>query len=190
MMMSKKVSWWIVIFVLGQVSMARASCSIDNANPAEAIAFLQKAKSNASTPPECTLTAIRKLAGVRSKEGIAILADYTDFKRPGTMLRVPTIADLYPATDELFSIGMPALPELVRIIRQEQSSELARRNGVYTVMQIFRDDPPKGVAYLLHEAAAERDNGASAKLRQAASSSLRWCSEKFKAQCQSALDAQ
>lgn len=56
---------------------------------------------------------------------------------------------IYPATDALFQIGEPALPQLVEVIKENNAESLAYKNACYTVMLIFRERPQEGINYLL-----------------------------------------
>lgn len=70
---------------------------------------------------------------------------------------------MYPAVDALFSIGSPALPALVKVIKHCDSDSLMAQNANYAFSGIFRENPQAGVDYLEKQAA--ETNSADEKQR-------------------------
>jgi len=166
------------------------SCAIDEATAKEAVAFLEAAKGDNGVPPECVIGAIGKLRDQRSKEVIDLLTGYIDYGRPREhRISRGANAEQYPATSELFAIGRPVLPALVRVLVRTEVSQVARDNAVRTIMMIYRDDPPSGIHFLVSEAAQLHDRGDASMLRQAASEAVRWCSDRDHFVCEVALSS-
>lgn len=128
------------------------------------IAFLRDKQAQASDPDEF-VRVIERLGGMRSVAAVDDLINLITFKRPlpADAGPPPTLIDnehrvstmgVYPATGALFHIGRPALPALLKLIETSDDDALTSQNAVYTVMAIFREDPPAGVQYL--QSAAEQ----------------------------------
>ena len=177
-----------ILFLMTLPNARAADCPVQGSSVKDAVSFLKAAKSNNNVPAECIVAAIHKLYKVRSKEAIDILIEYLDYE-PWKEEQVVTGSNAEPpAVDELFAVGRPALPALVKVLERTDISNVARKNAVQTIMLIYRDDPPAGISFLVKEAAKTSD-GESSLLRQAASDALRWCSGKHHDQCELALSS-
>jgi len=137
----------------------------------------------------CITFAIRQLENKYSGEATILLVDYLDFARPlddaeqaGFMSHgPPTIGNRYPATSTLMSFGKPAVPVLLDAIA-DKASTLVQQNATYTLMEIFREQPEKGIE-ILRRKSLEGSAVQSARLRAAAQEALRWCGRSHMERC-------
>jgi hypothetical protein len=74
----------------------------------------------------------------------------------------------------LEEIGKPALPAVLEIIKSSSSAK-ARENALIVWMEIYKYEPPKGVAVLQHEAVATDDPAVKLNLQWALSKAPIWC---------------
>jgi len=107
-------------------------------------------------------------------------------------------ADSYPATTALVEIGIKSLPNVLETIKADSSVPIARENAVAVVMQIYRNEPQKGVALLKTEIQQNnegptRQNPQGTTKRNlgfALYKAQLWCSPSERAQCKTAATAQ
>jgi HEAT repeat protein len=128
--------------------------------------------------PERLISAIERVGEARVQAAIPYLIELISFKRSfywenkDPRIREEehpvTVLSRYPAAGALFMIGKPSLPALVKVIQGEEIGAVASENALYTVSQIFRDEPLEGVAYLKSAAIRTRMSGAAQKLLYAA----------------------
>lgn len=133
--------------------------------------------------PERVIKAIEHLGQMKSIAAIDDLVQLLTFKQsfPWKNRNLDIVEEdhpitplsRYPAAGALFQIGKPALPALIKVIETEETGSLAGENAIYTVTQIFRDSPTKGVEYLRDAAAnasspqaARRLSGAAARVKR------------------------
>jgi len=135
------------------------SCPIESATVTAAVRFLEAARSDSSIPADCAVGALHKLHKADSRAAIDVLAKYPDYKRPPDIVATGSNVEAYPAVCELFTIGRPALPALVRILVRTDSSKGARDHSLRAAMMIHRGDPPAGIRFLSKEAAKSNDGG-------------------------------
>jgi hypothetical protein len=140
---------------------------------------------------ECIEFALEQLNFKRSSDTVPVIVNYLDFERPLTPAEKEgfsfhggprNIAGRYPATGALMMAGKAAVPALVSAIKTDSSS-MVRRNATYTIMQIFRTEPAKGIELLKQEALTSSAQ-ASANLKGAAAIAVQWCNEKQRVQCE------
>jgi hypothetical protein len=129
----------------------------------------------------CISDTILYLEAKRDPEAAPVLSQYLDFARPITPGEKEGINPFgrarYPAVTALADIGKPALPSLIKVIRNNDSNSLVFKNAVAAEMSIHRADVVEGVEYLLVQAAKEQASTA-AKFRIAAEQATRRCADK------------
>jgi hypothetical protein len=128
--------------------------------------------------PERLISAIERVGEARVQAAIPYLIELISFKRSfywenkDPRIREEehpvTVLSRYPAAGALFMIGKPSLPALVKVIQGEEVGAVASENALYTVSQIFRDEPSEGVEYLKSAATRALIAGAAQKLLYAA----------------------
>jgi hypothetical protein len=188
-------SLFVLLVVMLPNAFGECASSSGWSSISQLLSFLREAKQPTSTQKDADriVYAIGQLEYKYSPGAAKLLAEYLDFERPlteaeheGFMIHGPlTIGNKYPATGILMTFGERALPELLSTIKIS-ASETARRNASYTVMQIYRDEPPRGIALLKGESTKVGPPGA-ARLRIAAEEACAWCGAKYKKQCQAKL---
>jgi hypothetical protein len=145
---------------------------------------------NYTTPHEgnarCVTWAIHKLGTERYDPAIEPLLRLLDFRLPKTEAdKTFRWGEEFPAEDALTVFGKKALPEVLRAIEANTSSDILRENSVFVWMEIYRqtDEHPKGVADLSQEEAKVSDEKSKARLRWAVSKAITWCSQQEEAAC-------
>lgn len=108
--------------------------------------------------PSKVVEAIKRLGEMRSAPAIVDLTRLLTFKQTfewesqndDVVVEIQPIhtGNRYPATSALSQIGKPALPELVKVIETQEPGSLAAENAIYTIAQIFREDPQNGIQYM------------------------------------------
>ncbi len=182
----------LLLVALASASTFAQSCPTDGSGPEKALRFLETAKSTASVSDECIERALHQLYRFNTPSAIAVLTRYLDFERPLTPSERHGVtlhpSDHYPAVDELFAMGTSALPALIDILGSAESSNLARRNALRTVMLIYRADPPAGVALLAAQSNAATDIAKARLLHEAAYDAVGLCPDRSRTSCQIAAE--
>lgn len=191
-------SWTISIFlVIVLPATAKSNCGVldGQSPPTELISFLRV--SQALLPAQqdrvCITFAIQHLESKPSPEAIAVLIDYLDFERPlseseqkGCMLHGPPTlpSSNYPAPGSLFSFGKAAVPALLSVIETSRSGT-RRRNAIFAIMQVFRDEPMNGIE-VIKQRTTELEPSNAANLRSAAREAVQWCGDHYQQRCRAA----
>lgn len=126
---------------------------------------------------KCIVTAIEYVGAKRYTQAIDVLVHYLDYHEPDQDPQKYVkggIPALYPAVDALYSVGKPAVPELITVISDANSTELVRQNAAYAVFLICGVHPPVGIEVLVSAAHAQADPIASLHLMDQA----RWLAGK------------
>jgi hypothetical protein len=187
---SKYLMELYIVLLLSLCPLIRAQqCPNYDANTEGTIAFLRIARSDSGAQNNCVVAAIHKLYHVHSKEAIDVLTEYLDFKRELDGVSTGSNMEPYPAVSELFAIGKPALPVLIRAAGGSSFTKVAQNNALRTIMMIYRDDPPAGIRFLLDEAAHSENGDQGTLLRQGAASAVRWCQGQHRSKCESVLSS-
>lgn len=190
----------LVIFAITIVS--GGSLNAQNCDPlrqatsAQLITFLQYNSRSENEWP-CIKFALRELGRnkAKAKEAIPVLVDYLDYERPlseaeknGFYLHMPSVVEMYPATDALFSLGQPAIPAMIRVIESSDDAQ-KHENAVFVFMQIYRERMPEGIQKLKAASVSRAGEGfqlEAQRLKQSAKEALRWCTVNRPA-CEQAL---
>ena len=173
-------------------------CPGGDASTGELIAFMKDAHVHPGIDPECIQIGIGRLGRARTNASIEALTEYLEFERTGCndderVFRMSChLIGKHPAALELWHIGKPALPTLVKMVSEDGLPTGARSVAVETIMEIFRDDGKvEGIRFLLDEAAHSTDSARADWLRRAASDALPYCyGQKAQQQCRDALNSQ
>ena len=178
----------LTLLISGYVSAQAQQCPAIGVKAVDTIAFLKNAREGSGIADKCVIDGIHKLYHVNSTEAIDVLIGYLDLKRSySETIQVGSNSDLYPAVDALFSIGRPAVPALLRVIKGDGYSKQAQENAVRTIMLIYRDEPSRGIRLLVDEGEGSSNSGERTSLREAATFALRWCIGKNRVECEAAL---
>jgi hypothetical protein len=128
--------------------------------------------------PEQVVAAIDRLGEMHASEAVEDLvklltfAQKFDWESPDqkAIVEIQLIhtGNRYPATSALFQIGQPALLALLKVIESDSASSLRRQNALFTIRNIFRDNPSEGVKYLNHAAQTSVDRPSAERLTEAA----------------------
>ena len=98
---------------------------------AAALKYLQENKANSTTlDPVCVNTAFATLG--RNKSNAKALVGLLDFERSTEHDDFKSIGKKYPATAALLSIGSPAVPALIKAVK-DNGSELIRTNAAHMI---------------------------------------------------------
>jgi len=189
------------VLTIGAPKLALAQCPVLTTNsPADELtAFLRSSKELPAERQDrdCIQFALEQLGSKHSLDAIPVLVDYLDFERPLTEAEREGfsfhgsrkyIGGTYIASSSLFTFGKVAVPALVSAIKTRESP-LIRRNATYTIMQVFRAEPFKGIELLEQEALASPPPVA-ANLRAAVLFALKWCDERNRRRCEAATHAE
>jgi hypothetical protein len=150
---------------------------------------------NAVVPDEwnarCIAWAIHKLGKEHHEPAIPALVKVLDFRLPLTPMEEVfhgTSQAPFPAEEALELIGKKALPEVLRAMKADATSPIARENALSVWMEIYResDEQPKGVSLLKQEETKVRDSAMKQKLRWAVQKALTYCNPPDKSACEQA----
>lgn len=178
---------------LGQCSALKA-----DASTSDLTRFLRQTNSLATSErnTQCVEFALDQLNFKRAPEAVDVLIDYLDFERPLTQAEKEgfsfhggprNIGGRYPACGALMTIGKPAIPALLSAIKAGKLP-MVRRNAAYTIMQIFRTDPVRGIETLKRETAKSEGGTPKSNLDEAAKTAVQWCDETQRGQCEAAAN--
>jgi len=180
-------------------ALSRAECNeLSRGSPeGTLVSFLQRSRDlpTKDRDPDCITVALRGLEDRVTAQYAELLISYLDFERPlddkeeragwrwhGRLM----IGDKYPATGPLMTMGEAALTPLLGAIR-DSNSAIVRYNATYTVMQIFRDDFPRGVRFL-SDAAKQTAGDSLLRLQQSANDAVEMCRKSDRDECNSIRD--
>jgi hypothetical protein len=112
------------------------------------IRFLQENKAHGTeADPNCVSRAFAELS--YDKSNVKLLIGLLDFERSTKdEISVTTPGTRYPAIGELASIGQPAVPHLIKAIKNSDS-ELVRHNATWALDEILRSKCLRDVIKLL-----------------------------------------
>jgi hypothetical protein len=194
-----KTAAGIMLWMVAMCSVAWAQ-ECPYTDPIEAVNFLKNARSGTMTDAECVLNAIESLSTDQPKGTIDVLIDHLDFRRPGCddphrggfmSIWACNFIGLHPAAGVLRDMGKPALPALVAVISEENTSTAARSVAVETTIAVFSDTHGSyaaGVRFLLDEAASSKATEKATRLRLAAADGVAFCYG-HKNECEDVLNA-
>lgn len=120
---------------------------------------------NKEKSPQLIVETIQKLGSIGDERGIPELVRYLDYERKIELaqnqdqdLKIDPVetthwdylplSSRYPAIGALFQIGKSSLPDLVKVIENEEAKSQKSQNALETIQLIFRDDLSEGVKYL------------------------------------------
>jgi hypothetical protein len=173
---------------------ADGSCpELQGAKPQVHLEYLQRDR--AVLTPACIAYAADQIGLQQYSPAVKTLLRYLDYRLPedparahlAAISRTPTLGTLYPATDALFEIGKPAVPDLVELIASSATSEIARSNAIQVLFLIHRSDVAESVRVLMRASKASSDREASMRLYDAARAAAAKCKEPGHNSCMSAL---
>lgn len=130
------------------------------------------------------IEAIQKLGNIKARNAIPELIEYLDFERKfeSTQKQDPNLkidplevthwqdrplSGRYPAISALFQIGKPALPSLVKVIKENDVDSVKSKNALEVIQLIFRDDLSEGVKYLENAVGESKTQDGQQRLQNA-----------------------
>jgi hypothetical protein len=202
-----------VLFLTTGFSVAAEKCGpLQNAPPDRLVSYLDgmvRGTVHGREMVECIVFAIKKLGNQRYEPGIPAVTRFLDFHWPLSpeesrqrqrLYYVPEQrrADSYPATTALVEIGIKSLPNVLETIKADSSVPIQQENAVAVLMQIYKNEPQKGVALLKAEMQQNNEGATTQNVRGTTKRNLGfalykaqlWCSPSDRAQCKAAATAQ
>lgn len=160
----------VIVFLVVVVCCApvRAQCNAEAMKVEQLIEYLKNV--TATTNSDCVTRAVRRLGDFRDPSGVDVLARFLDFQSPMSereRFHVADMHDQYPAVPALMSIGLPALPTLIRKLETGELSQTGRDNTLRTISLIYRDTPVEGIR-ILKKASAEATTSVEASRLESA----------------------
>lgn len=165
---------------------------LENKKPELLLEYLQGERPRLDR--NCALYAIEQLGNDHYEAAIKTLIGYLDYRSPDppsvTLLGVKVTPKLswapYLAVDALFQIGKAAIPQLVEAIADASASDLVHNNAGDTVLLIYREDMPEGVAVLARASHARSDPAESIHLVDQARRQAGKCILEMRNDCENA----
>ena len=142
---------------------------------------------------QCITWAIHKLGQERYEQSVTPLVRLLDFRRPqseGEKIFHGLSDEQFPAKVALEMIGKKALPEVLRAIQGETSSDTLRQNALAVWMEIYREDSEhsKGVAELKEEETKATDDAIKRRLKWAIQKAVKLCGPGELIKCRQAAE--
>jgi len=174
---------------------ADSTCAnLENKNPQSKLEFLQS--QTARLDSRCVLYALDQLRAARYAPAIATLIRYLDYILPDEPARLGPAGEpitvrglkwtLFPAANALAEIGRPAIPQLVDVIANADTSDLIRKNAAETVLAIYSHDMPEGIAVIVRASRASGDPMAALRLMDQARRLASTCGLSNRNECENA----
>lgn len=92
---------------------------------------------------------------------------------------------LYPAVHELYALGKPAEPALLRFVAGiKDAGRIDRENVLYTLLLMHHGNAMDVVEILTKERNASGNDSARARLQAAAKDAAKWCDARIKVKCE------
>lgn len=139
----------------------------------------------------CLTWAIHTLGKRHYEPAVSALVRLLDFRRSRTQgeeIFWPG-RELFPAEVALERIGKTALPEVVRAIEADATSETAREKAVAVWMEAYKYERPKGISLLREEEAKSTSNATKQRLKWAIQKALKYCGPPEQAACRQAASS-
>src|ERR1017187_6650420 len=92
---------------------------------------------------------------------------------------------LYPAVHELYALGKPAEPALLRFVAgTKDAGGIEREDALYTLLLIHHGNAMDVVEILTKESNASGNDSARSRLRAAARDAAKWCDDRIRVKCE------
>jgi hypothetical protein len=189
-----KVTLLTAMFLLSAWSIGQECEALKTSSVEKITDYLQHAGDD-SAVAACVQVAFHRMAAPPPEQAIPLLTTYLGYKRPlneserhGFFMHGKAPDVLYPAVQELYSIGGPAEPVLVSFLaRNKENTGPESKNAVYTLLLIHHGDAIS-VVQELHKASVSSASGeARDRLQAAARDASKWCDERARSECEDAL---
>ena len=183
------------VFLVPTFATAGSCDSLVSASIRQAMEYIDHAN-DTEDAANCVKIAFHQIAQAPTEQAVSALVKYLAYKRPltgsersGFFMHGKTPETIYPAVQELYQIGDPAVPNLIAFIgKQTVSKDTATQNALYTLVLIHHGDGV-GVIQRLHAASiSSSDTATRDRLQDAARSAMKWCDKRWKSKCEEALD--
>jgi hypothetical protein len=184
------IAYLLPVAALGQECTALRSATVE-----DAAEYLQAAAGR-STSAACVQLAFQLIAASPTEQAVPLLIENLGLKRPlnngerrGIFMHGNTPENLYPAIHELFTIGPPAEPKLIRFISHtHDEKDVERHNALYALLLIHHGNAMGVIDSLMKVSKATVEAGDSGRLRAAAADvASKWCDERIRQRCEDAL---
>jgi hypothetical protein len=148
----------------------------------------------AALDPNCIAYAILQIGYSKEPRGEAIetLVTYLDFRYPGIRYRdnvndrITWLGDRYPAVAVLGGIGKPAEPSLTRALASGTNA-MIRLHALTALGVIYKENATGLVTALTRASRTAPDTESSSRLFESAREAIKWCPDRNKHMCESAL---
>lgn len=173
---------------IGSCAQAEDCPSVTNLSQAELLQWIDGHRDRSEGL--CLAIAINRIGEFRSVEATSTLLDFLDFQRPETdreKLHISTLHDKFPAVPALFSIGKPAVPQILERLKTGNLSENARHNAVRSLVLIYRDNPVDAVTALRKAADKLGNDVEKDRILVSARDAASTCPKSWQSRCSAAL---
>jgi hypothetical protein len=149
--------------------------------------------SGSRSDPECTAFLLKRVGDAHYQPASRAIVKYLDFEWPRdehravAIARRPWLGDYFPAVYALFELEEGAVPAITELLASEKSSNLARRNGIDTLLMIYSRNQAQAVRTLLLASREASDATSGAALAAAAVATAGRCAPITRAACQDTL---
>jgi hypothetical protein len=165
--------------------------ALKSGSPSAAIGYLRHTGDDTTAKP-CVDRAFRQIASAPQEQAISLLIDLLGYKRPlseGERLGIFMHGDgpnvLYPAVHELYALGEPAEPALLRFVAGiKDAGRIDRENALFTLLLIHHGNAMDVVEILTKESNASGNDSARARLQAAARDAAKWCDDRIRVKCE------
>jgi hypothetical protein len=184
---------WMSVLLFGifltESALTQECARFRDASSEELVRYLSVTTPNVATT-DCVTFAIVAMGQRRYRPAICVLVKLLDFH-----LLPPPAEDMlfetsgpryYPATAALMEIGRSSLPYLMRAMRSNSTSPIARKNAVAVFMYLNGSNPAKGIASLKQEEDRAAHLSAKQNLAAAPFTAMHCCAPDHKRICEAA----
>lgn len=182
--------WGLSTVAAFAMTMQAKDCAEASRSAREAAEYLRRGP--AGLEPACVRQALKKLAAPQYASLAPLAARYLGFKVPakdGMILRgLRDVEDMYPAHSTLFAMGQGAVPAVIDVLRDPESSDEARDDARFAFRILHRDKPSllDGIRRLRSAGVQEKDPVAAGLLLDSAQKLAETCPAERRAACQEA----
>lgn len=164
-------------------------CAEVGRSPREAAEYLERGPKGLE--PECVGQALRKLASPKYVAFAPLAARYLGFEVPPKTRLITGYRDIekrFPAHSTLFAMGQGAVPAVIDVLRNPESSDKAHQDARLTFLTLHRDKPSllDGIRRLRSAGVQEKDPVAAGLLLESAQKLAETCPAERRAACQEA----
>ena len=191
---SMKVMLLMAAFLIPTLSAGQECEAAKDASVEKIIEYLQHVGDDPAAAA-CVQVAFHHIAALPPEQAIPLLITYLGYKRPlneserhGFFMHGKAPDVLFPAVQELYSIGSPADPALIGFIAGNKDSlGLESKNAVYTLLLIHHGDVVSALQELHRARVSLTSDDVRDRLQAAAREAMNGAMTWALAQCEDAL---